>query len=99
MHISTKRLIEEKKQEIRKLQTEIAMLEAMPSDSICLSLHLDAFSDELGRRITNHLRHMTVAELVTKTEDDLLDIPLIGVLAVEKIQEWLKKYGLSLSSK
>lgn len=99
MHQSTAKLIKEKKAEIRKLEAEIAMLEAMPPNSICLSLHMDAFSNELGKRITNHIRHMTVAELVTKTEEDLSNIPLIGNLAIKKIEEWLKKYGLKLSSK
>lgn len=99
MHPSTAKLISEKKAEIRKLETEIAMLEAIPPNNICLSLHMDAFSDELGRRITNHIRHMSVAELITKTEDDLLDIPLIGTLAVKRIEEWLQLYGLKLSSK
>lgn len=86
MHPSTAKLITKKKAEIRKLETEIAMLEAMPPDSICLSLHMDAFSDELGKRITNHIRHMTVAELLTNTEEDLLQIPLIGSLAVKKLK-------------
>lgn len=99
MHPSTAKLIAEKKAEIRKLEAEIAMLEAIPPNNICLSLHMDAFSDELGKRITNHIRHMTVAELLTKTEEDLLQIPLIGSLAVKKIKKWLKRYGLKLSCK
>ncbi len=41
---------------------------------------------------------MTVADLVGKTEDELIDLPGIGQKAVEEVKEGLAANGLSILS-
>ena len=95
---STKRLIEEKEAEIRKLQAEIDILQSLPPNGICLDLPLQQFED-LPTYITMDLRKdkiYTAEDLINKSESELLKIRNIGTGKLQIIKKWLQYHDLKL---
>lgn len=95
---STKRLIEEKEAEIRKLQAEIDILKSLPPNGICLDLPLQQFED-LPTYITMDLRKdkiYTAEDLINKSESELLKIRNIGTGKLQIIKKWLQYHDLKL---
>lgn len=104
-------MIKERQKEIAKyekkikdLEEEIEFIKTNPYASAKLIDLIEPLKDYallkavkvLANGPGNHIPILTIADLTSKTEDELMNIKYIGVKYVDKLKEFLKLYGLKL---